>query len=202
MKTLLLCAAFTVLAHAQAGLGHSTFTCVDKDGDGYGVGPGCVGPDADDTDSSVQNATQALAKYGSLNAFLTHLGYTPGNIFYLSTSGNDSTGAPNNPAQPYQTWAQVNLMMAHGTVKAGDMIMFRAGTWTSTTLAPIGGASGRPVILMAYPGEKVTFDNTATGASVIALTDQSYITIDGVKVTGGASTGSGCILGGSTDAQT
>src|SRR5262249_28905309 len=134
------------------GPGKSTFTCLDKDGDGYGVGPGCLGPDADDNDSTVQNASRAIAKYGTLQIFLAHLGYNPGHIFYLSTSGNDSTGVVDDPTHPFQTWSAINVLMARGAFSPGDMVMFRGGTWTGTTIVPIGGVSGQPVILMAYPG--------------------------------------------------
>src|SRR6185369_1851625 len=45
------------------GLGGSTLTCLDQDGDGYGVGPGCSGVDADDSDATVHTAAQGIAKY-------------------------------------------------------------------------------------------------------------------------------------------
>jgi Right handed beta helix region len=202
MKKILLILITYASAYAQSGLGKSTFTCVDKDGDGYGMGPGCSGPDADDNDASVSTAAQAIAKYGTLKAFLAHLGYSPNNIFYMATNGNDNTGVANDPTHPFQTWAKMNLLMSQKSLKAGDMIMFRAGTWTNTTMAPTSGAAGSPIFMMAYPGELAAFDNTATGATVINLVNQSYITIDGLKVRGGGSTGSGCISGGSTDAQT
>jgi hypothetical protein len=202
MKNLLVFLLLSTAAFGQSGLGKSSFTCVDKDGDGYGVGSTCLGPDADDNDATIQSGPQAIAKYGTLTAFLAHLGYTPNNIFYLATNGNDSTGVANDPAHPYQTWAQINLMMAQKKLKAGDMVMFRGGTWTNTTMLPMSGTAGNPIILMAYPGELATIDNRSTGATVINMVDQSYITIDGLKVTGGAATGSGCIGGGSTDAQT
>src|SRR5690242_6115196 len=92
---------FAVSANAQTGLGKSTFTCVDRDGDGYGVGPGCTAMDADDNDPTVQTAAQGIAKYGTLAAFLTHLGYAPRNIYYISPTGNDSTGTPNDITKPY-----------------------------------------------------------------------------------------------------
>src|SRR5262249_32145390 len=111
------------------GLGASTFTCVDKDGDGYGVGPGCIAPDADDRGADVHDAAAAIDKYGSLRAFLSHLGYAPGHVFYLATDGDDDTGLPDDPAHPYRTWDKLNVLMANGTFQAGDAVIFRAGTF-------------------------------------------------------------------------
>ena len=53
--------------------------------------PGCLGPDADDLDATVHSGPQAVAKYGSLTAFLAHLGYTPTRIWYVAPTGNDAT---------------------------------------------------------------------------------------------------------------
>ena len=51
-----------------------------------------LGPDADDNDATVHTATQAIAKWGSMSAFLAHLGYSPGRILYVSPTG-EITGA-------------------------------------------------------------------------------------------------------------
>jgi hypothetical protein len=79
--------------------------------------------------------------------------------------------------------------------------MFRGGTWTGTTLRPNGGTSGHPVILMAYPGEAVWIDNHLTGAVAVQTAEQSYLIVDGFKVTGGFSTGSGCVTGDTADGR-
>ena len=198
MKNTLLLLILTVSAYAQTGLGKTTYTCIDQDGDHYGVGPGCLGPDADDNDATVHSAAEVIAKYGTLKAFLTHLGYNPTRIFYLSATGNDSTAVVDDPAHPYQSWSSINLLMANKTFKAGDMVMLRAGTFKGMTMAPMSGMAGSPVILMAYPGETVWVDNSATGASNLSIVDTSYIIADGLKFAGGLGNG-GCISGGTSD---
>ena len=70
------------------GFGKTTATCLDKDGDGYGPGSGCAGVDADDNDAAVHSTADVLGKYGSLTAFLAHLGYAPTRIWYISPSGS------------------------------------------------------------------------------------------------------------------
>jgi hypothetical protein len=166
------------------GLGHSTYTCLDKDGDGYGRGRGCLGIDADDNDPTVQTAAQGIAKYGSFTVFLAHLGYAPNNIWYVSPSGNDSTGVKNDVTHPFLT---LNAFAAQ--FGSGDCLMMRGG-WVSQTVTPVNGTAGHPTILMAYPGEEVIFD---TGAA-ISMQDKSWIVVDGVEIKNGSS-----IQGGTTD---
>src|ERR1035438_5026570 len=73
------------------GQGCTTVYHIDKDCDGYGVGPTTIttdpnplfGPDADDNDATVNTPASVLTKYGSINAFLTHLGYPTNRVFYI-----------------------------------------------------------------------------------------------------------------------
>src|ERR1039458_8698692 len=91
MTKALLLLMFSVSAYAQQGLGKSTLTCIDKDGDGYGVGPGCLGPDADDTDATVHSASDVLAKWPTLAAFWSHMGWSPTNVLYLDGGAGSCT---------------------------------------------------------------------------------------------------------------
>lgn len=166
------------------GLGSSTLTCVDVDGDGYGVGPGCAGPDADDNDPTVQTAAQAIAKYGTLSAFLAHLGYTPNRIWYLSPTGNDVSGAVNSATQPFLTYGEIGAKVA-----AGDMIMLR-NAWNGR-ITPPSGSSGNPIIIMSYPGEQAVLNAIDGQGETITIQSTSWLIVDGVKFQSGA-----CMSGG------
>ena len=201
MKLLILILGFASLASAQAGLGKSTLTCLDVDGDGYGVGPGCIGPDADDGDATVQTAAQAIAKWGTLAAFLQHRGYSnTSRIWYLATvanGGNDSTCVINDVTHPCATWAHINTAMS-----GGDMVLARGGTWTNVKFYPPSGTSSNATVILAYPGELPIIDNTntaaASGASIVIAYNSgptTYVTIDGGKYIAGLGN-SGCIGGG------
>jgi len=85
------------------GQGATSAFHIDRDGDGYGVASP-LGPDADDHDPAVNTLQDALAKYGTLNAFLHHLGYDPLRIFYISPAGNDATGTVDDIDKPYKTY--------------------------------------------------------------------------------------------------
>ena len=123
--------AFTQSANSSGmnGLGSSTVTCVDRDGDGYGTGPGCLGPDADDLDATVHTGAQAIAKYGTLAAFLTHLGYSPLRIWYIATTGNDSIPVCRAETRR-RDWLSLPTFTPVGAhLLAGDMVIYRAGTY-------------------------------------------------------------------------
>lgn len=195
--TTILCLASAFVSNARAqsgsinGLGGTSLTCIDKDSDGYGVGPGCLGPDADDNDATVHGAADVVAKYGSLSAFLSHLGYAPNRIWYLSPSAKDSMGAVNDSARPYQTFASISSLVA-----AGDMVLFRAGTYNQQITLARSGNPGHPIVLMAYPGEKVTIDFAGQRDGGLYVVNDSWIIIDGLRLLNSAGSGGRGISGG------
>jgi hypothetical protein len=77
MQKSLILLAVAFCAYGQAGLGKSTITCLDKDGDRYGLGPGRLGPDVEDNDTTPYTGARAMAKFSTLVAFRRYYGYTP-----------------------------------------------------------------------------------------------------------------------------
>jgi len=174
------------------GLGWSTFTCLDVDGDGYGVGPGCTGPDADDTDATIHSGAQGITKYGTLTAFIAHIGYTPSHFWCLSPTGNDGTGARSTDAgiacnSPFRTWAGISASVA-----AGDMILLR-NNWNGQISTP-NGSFGNPIIFMSYPGELAIFNATDGLSEGINILNRSWLIVDNIKFTNAA-----CMSGGTSD---
>jgi hypothetical protein len=178
---------FALNATPTHGLGSSTLTCVDRDGDGYGTGPGCLGPDADDQDATVHLGSDLVTKWGSVLLGLNHLGYNPANIWYVSAStnspaGNDSTGAVNDATHPFLTCCG----SGHAHPVAGDAVLFRGGNYAFLAYPP-NGTVGAPVIIMNYPGEAVAFTTASTG---IDMGTSSYRILDGITFHG---TSTGCV---------
>lgn len=168
------------------GRGSSTYTCVDQDGDGYGTGTGCLGPDADDQDPTVNTTASAIAKYGTILAYVQHLGYFPGTIWYISPSGNDSTGN-GTVGNPYLTCAGA---LGNGSFATGDMIMMRNGNFANSpcTLSSFPsqmGTSGHSNIILAYPGELPSFTGNGSGMGMI---NTSWQIVDGIQFAGPYST--------------
>ncbi len=70
--------------------------------------------------------------------------------YYVSTSGNDTTGDGSFSA-PWQT-----IQKASANVVAGDIVEIRAGIYRETIVPGNSGAVGNPIIYRAYNGEEVT----------------------------------------------
>ena len=202
MRVLTLLLLASGLACAQQGLGHSiinsTGPCLDVDGDGYGVGAGCLGPDADDNDATVHSGSQAIAKYGSINAFLVHLGYqsatSPAPVYCISTTGNDATGARSTNADtacahPYLTWYP-GAYTVFQPAGVPAIILFRSGTYAGSINPNMGGTPSQSVYLMSYPGDWATIDNSAGVGNAIGTVGYPYITVTNLGIKGNAS-GSG-----------
>jgi len=132
-----------------SGLGQSTLTCLDKDGDGFGVGPGCSGPDADDLAAAVHTGGQALSAHGgTITGWLQYRGYPTGHVWYIAPTGNDSTCVENDATRPCATFSRVN-----SSAIAGRVVIFREGTYRQSLAPTNSGSAGNPIVFMSYPGE-------------------------------------------------
>jgi putative Ig domain-containing protein/parallel beta helix pectate lyase-like protein len=159
---------------------------------------GCLGPDADDLDASVHTGAQAIAKWGSLKAFLAHQGYSPGNFWWVDpAAGSDSntchdTDANSASGTPCQT---LNHVLTGG-LAAGDMVILRQGTYPELISSMAQGSTNSPIIYKAYPGEV----STATNASGYGIVDLSWFILDGLRVMCPQNGGTG-FAGGTDDYQ-
>ena len=160
------------------GKGCTTAYHIDKDCDGYGIGPtdptpGFVtdpnplfGPDADDNDATVNTPASVLAKYGTVAAFLTHLGYPTNRIYYIDpTNGTDNNRRSCSAVHPCQTFGAVSGVLHD---QNGGTVLYRASTSTGIKFGtgpqynPSASSPASPVVIMAYPGESVIFQAADT----------------------------------------
>lgn len=182
---------------------------IDWDCDGYGPGVRSSGvygwnqpglgdmPDADDTDASLNTLATVAAAYGSggsltntqLKSFLSaEKGITADNVFYISTTGNNGTGAADNPSLPFANYSGVRALL-----DPGDVVVYRAGTYVNH-LAGGGpnmtsGSSSERIYVMTYPGEVVKMETNSGG--VFDTTGTSYVTLDGFTIDNPTNTGLG-----------
>ena len=170
---LILCTTCSTWAAVPKGEGCTTAFVIDRDCDGYGVGSP-LGPDADDTDPTVNTAASALAKYGTLDQLLAHLGYNPTRKLFIATDGDDHRGKPNEETKPYATFAKVSTML-----RAGDAVIWRAGTYFEPLNLQQGGRSGKPILYMAYPGEKAIIDHKVSSDGFSAGQNSHWV-LDGL----------------------
>ncbi|TRZ83605.1 hypothetical protein D4R86_00455 [bacterium] len=161
------------------GKGLTNAYYIDDDGDGYGVGNRAPnGADADDNDPQVNTPESVIAKYGTLENFLrTVKGYNPNRIFYISLDGDNATAEANNINKPYRSLSAT----LKGLLAGDDIVIYRGGSYVSNygigTSSPIvQGQEGRPIVFMAYPGEKVIFYAAENGIDTYTT---SYLIFDG-----------------------
>ena len=102
----------------------------------------------------------------------------PGDILFVSQSGNDSTAVKNDPAHPYRhlQTSSSELSAAVGAAKPGDVIVLRGGTWTDSAVdgafvrfwktggtAPTGTKGTGYMTVTGYPGETVNIQAPSGG---------------------------------------
>lgn len=150
---------------------------------------GCLGPDADDLDASVHTASDVLAKYGTMQKFLAHLGYTPTRIWLLDSTGTSTAGActPSTFESSCLTNSR-SIAPPVASMAAGDMIMVR-GNFRGT-INVISGTSSAPIIIMGYPGETPFLSTPGCGATTCMNTNgKSWFIVDGLQENGSISLG-------------
>jgi len=101
--------------------------------------------------------------------------------YYVDCSA--STNGNGTSSSPWNSTASVNAP----TFSAGNTILFRRGTTCTGSLAPQGsGASGSPITIDAYGTGALPIIATGSSAdAAVKLSDQSYWTIQNLKITGG-----------------
>ncbi|HMU46596.1 MAG TPA: hypothetical protein PKC72_09520, partial [Chitinophagaceae bacterium] len=118
--------------------------------------------------------------------------------FYVSTTGNDTN--PGTITQPFRTWDKLSLVLI-----AGDTAYIRGGTYRINKSVGTGerivwnGLNGTvtdSIYILNYPGESpiANFDDlliTAGFTAGLAVTNCSYIHVEGLRITGLAQNPSG-----------
>jgi hypothetical protein len=101
--------------------------------------------------------------------------------YYVSPSGSDSN--PGTIDKPWKTPAK-----AAATAKAGDTVLFRAGSYSGQLVPANSGTAGNPIVFKSNDGEVATIDlgqktkTTIPGLGAIAIRNKHYIVIDGLRV--------------------
>jgi Right handed beta helix region/Divergent InlB B-repeat domain len=102
-------------------------------------------------------------------------GAAPLRTFYVDPAGNDATAG--SDTQPWRT-----LQKAANTVRAGDLVIVRAGRYAGLYLTTSGTATD-PITFRGEPGAIVETQNPTTQDG-INLEGASYVIVEGFTVTG------------------
>ena len=105
-----------------------------------------------------------------------------GIAFYVSTTGNDSN--PGTILSPWRT-----IQHAANSVQAGDTVYVRGGVYNeSVNISASGSATAGPITFQTFPGENAIVDgtglvpSTSSTQGLINITNQSYISIQGLEI--------------------
>jgi hypothetical protein len=100
-----------------------------------------------------------------------------GSEFYASPAGTPSgDGSIANP------WTLSVALAQPDTVKPGDTIWLRGGTYSGTFTSALTGTSSAPIIVRQYPGESATIDGGNSGGMPILVIDGAYTWYWGFEV--------------------
>ncbi|MCP3681307.1 MAG: DUF1565 domain-containing protein, partial [bacterium] len=96
-----------------------------------------------------------------------------GNVYYVATNGNDSN--PGTLSRPWRTIGKAN-----STLRAGDTVYIRRGTYRETIRPSRSGNSGNEITYARYGNDEVTITSVLNGAD---LGNRAFIVIDGLEIT-------------------
>ncbi|MFC2028214.1 LamG-like jellyroll fold domain-containing protein, partial [Chloroflexota bacterium] len=110
-----------------------------------------------------------------------------GSHYYVASNGND-----NNPGTQQQPWRTITK--AANTLRAGETVYVRAGTYYERVIPRNSGSPGDFITYSAYPGEKVTIDGSGYtlgiyGNGVFHIENKSYIKVVGFAIQNSQSAG-------------
>jgi parallel beta-helix repeat protein len=106
--------------------------------------------------------------------------------YYVSPTGNDIYNG--SISTPFNT-----IQKAANTVKAGDAVYVRAGTYNERVVLTRSGTPGNYITFQNYPGETVTLDGTGLGDGIMFHgRGLSYVILKGFKI--GNFTGAGILF--------
>ena len=95
--------------------------------------------------------------------------------FYVSTTGNDTTGN-GNIGNPWRTITKGQSML-----QPGDTLLVRGGRYREAVTLTKQGTSGNPITIKAYAGETPVLDGTEAVAGWIQCqSDDDFLTVQGV----------------------
>jgi len=100
----------------------------------------------------------------------------PRGSFYASTGG--SSAGDGSVAKPWD----LRTALASGSIKPGDTLWVRGGTYSAPFISTLNGVAGKPVVVRAYPGERAIVDGGRTTVDNFKVSG-SYMVVWGLEFT-------------------
>jgi len=108
-------------------------------------------------------------------------------VYYVSKDGdNNNSGTKNSPWRTIQKAAE--------TLRAGDTVYIRGGTYKENIITKYSGSSGKYITYSAYENEQVNIDGKNielpdTWSGLIFVNKKSYIKFSGLRILNAGSSG-------------
>jgi hypothetical protein len=97
---------------------------------------------------------------------------------YVATNGTST-----NDGSSARPLSLVRALSVNGPVRPGDTVFLRRGTYRGNFTSHLTGTPSLPIIVRAYPGERVTLDGAASPAEATLLVRGSDTTYWGFEIT-------------------
>jgi PKD repeat protein len=98
--------------------------------------------------------------------------------WYVAPNGASSgSGAVTSP------WDLETALDQPSSVKAGDTIWLRGGTYTGHFVSSLKGSKNKPIVVRQYPGERATLDGNYGGNEVTLTVNGQYAWFWGFEIT-------------------
>ncbi|MGH7238497.1 MAG: right-handed parallel beta-helix repeat-containing protein, partial [Candidatus Saccharimonadales bacterium] len=118
-------------------------------------------------------------------AHLLHHASPSGNIYYVSTTGNDHNAG--SKTAPFKT-----IQKGVDTARAGDAVLIRKGVYHEVVTESHSGTESAPIVISGYPGEKAVIDGEKTLPKgdypavryipLFALNQVGYVTVKNLSI--------------------
>jgi parallel beta-helix repeat protein len=103
-------------------------------------------------------------------------------MFYVNNSGTPACSDSSTFGTAAKPWCTIGYAVGH--ISSGSTLQVRQGTYNeNVTITGPAGSAAASTLIQAYPGDTVTLRGPGVDSGRIMITNTSYITFDGFKIT-------------------
>jgi uncharacterized repeat protein (TIGR02543 family) len=108
------------------------------------------------------------------------IGEVQATTYYVNKAAGNDAAAGTSVSTAWATIGKANT-----TLRAGDTVYIRAGTYYEAIMPANSGTAGNPITYCNYPGESPLIDGGSSLTACVMISGLNYITVDGFRCHGG-----------------